>query len=211
LYMPVRPTHEMHAHEMHAHEMHAHKTHAYEMHVLRCRPIHAYKVHAGEMHAYEIHATRCTPTRCTPTRCTPTRCMPMRCTPMRCHRKTICVRSTPHANSPSPEFALEIAPLIHSAGLAWVVAQCHGEIPRVPEFQHQVPAYRRVAMRDGLISDDMGISKTIQTLGFITWMSENYASLGAGTPIPPHQNIQPEGEGEFRPSLVIAPTSVAYQ
>jgi hypothetical protein len=33
---------------------------------------------------------------------------------MRCHRKTICVRSTPHANSPSPEFALEIAPLIHS-------------------------------------------------------------------------------------------------
>jgi hypothetical protein len=27
--------------------------------------------------------------------------------------KTICVRSTPHANSPSPELALEIAPLIH--------------------------------------------------------------------------------------------------
>jgi SNF2 family DNA or RNA helicase len=130
---------------------------------------------------------------------------------MRCHRKTIYVRSTPHANSPSPEFALDIAPLIHSAGLAWVVAQCHGEIPRVPEFQHQVPAYRRVAMRGGLIGDDMGIGKTIQTLGFITWMSENYASLGAGTPIPPHQNIQPEGEGEFRPSLVITSTSVAYQ
>jgi hypothetical protein len=33
---------------------------------------------------------------------------------MRCHRKTICVRSTPHANSPSPELALEIAPLIRS-------------------------------------------------------------------------------------------------
>jgi hypothetical protein len=28
---------------------------------------------------------------------------------MRCHRKTICVRSTPHANSPSPELALEFA------------------------------------------------------------------------------------------------------
>ena len=100
---------------------------------------------------------------------------------------------------------------VQVTGLAWMVAQCHGEIPRVPEFQHQVPAYRRVAMRGGLIGDDMGIGKTIQTLGFITWMSENYASLGAGTPIPPHQNIQPEGEGEFRPSLVIAPTSVAYQ
>ena len=42
-------------------------------------------------------------------------------------------------------------------------------------------------------------------------MSENYASLGAGTSIPPHRNRQPEGEGEFRPSLVIVPTSVAYQ
>lgn len=42
-------------------------------------------------------------------------------------------------------------------------------------------------------------------------MSENYASFGAGTSITPNQNIQPEGEQEFRPSLIIAPTSVAYQ
>jgi hypothetical protein len=36
---------------------------------------------------------------------------------MRCHRKTICVRSTSHVNSPSPELALEFAPPIHSVQL----------------------------------------------------------------------------------------------
>jgi hypothetical protein len=78
---------------------------------MRCMPmrIHAYKVHAGEMHTHEIQPMRCTSyemrayevhtsMRYTLTRSTP-RCMPMRCTPMRCYRKTICVRSTPHANS----------------------------------------------------------------------------------------------------------------
>jgi hypothetical protein len=29
------------------------------------------------------------------------------------------LKAIPHANSPSPEFALEIAPLIHSVGLVW--------------------------------------------------------------------------------------------
>jgi hypothetical protein len=32
--------------------------------------------------------------------------------------KTICVRNTPHANSPSPELALEIAPPIHPVKIA---------------------------------------------------------------------------------------------
>jgi hypothetical protein len=49
--------------------------------------------------------------RSTPMRYTPTRRMLMRY-----HRKAICVRSTPHANSPSPELALEFAPLIRSEG-----------------------------------------------------------------------------------------------
>jgi hypothetical protein len=75
--------------------MHAHKLYVYEMHTY-------------EMHAYEVQALY------TPIRYMPVRCTPIRCTPMRCHRKTICVRSTPHANSSSPEFALEFAPPIHS-------------------------------------------------------------------------------------------------
>jgi hypothetical protein len=72
--------------------------------------------------------------------CMPTRCMPTRCTPMRCHRITICVRNTPHANSPSPEFALEIAPSIHSGRLRSSTAlatshsqlrgQHHGQVKR---------------------------------------------------------------------------------
>ena len=48
---------------------------------------------------------------------------------------------------------------VQVTGLAWMVAQYHGEIPRVPEFQHQVPAYRRPAMRGGLIGDDMGLAR----------------------------------------------------
>jgi hypothetical protein len=44
----------------------------------------------------------------------------MRCTPIvQIFRITICVRNTPHANSPSPEIALEIAPPIHSVNFLW--------------------------------------------------------------------------------------------
>jgi hypothetical protein len=88
----------------------------FRVRVRRCMPMRCMPMRCTPTRCITTRCTptRCTPTRCTPTRCTPMRCMPMRCTPMRCHRKTICVRSTPHANSPSPEFALEIAPLIHS-------------------------------------------------------------------------------------------------
>src|ERR1700722_13041836 len=66
---------------------------------------------------------RCMPMRSRPMRCTPMRYTPMRRTSIRCtpiiqiFRITIYVRSTPHANSPSPKFALEFAPPIHSAWL----------------------------------------------------------------------------------------------
>jgi hypothetical protein len=53
-----------------------------------------HKLYAHEMHVHEMHAHE------------------------NAHRITICVRSAPHANSPSPELALESAPPIHFAAAA---------------------------------------------------------------------------------------------
>src|ERR1700728_2355661 len=52
--------------------------------------------------------------------------------------KTICVRSTPYANSPSPELALEIAPPIHPVRLSspyldtWSQKRCLLKLQRAP-------------------------------------------------------------------------------
>src|ERR1700722_15978629 len=129
---------EIYAYWIHIYKMHAHKIHTPSTPIrympvrstpMRCMPYYEHWRTQGCLLYLVITLMRCvpmrstpmryTPTRCTPTRCmlmrcTSMRCMPTRCTPMRCHRITICVRNTPHANSPSPEFALEIAPPIHS-------------------------------------------------------------------------------------------------
>jgi hypothetical protein len=82
----------MHAYEMHAHETHTHEMQAYKM---QAHEVHAYNMHAHKMYAHEMHAyDRRASTRelwIIPTMC----------------------EVTPHANSPSPELALEFAPLIH--------------------------------------------------------------------------------------------------
>jgi hypothetical protein len=42
-----------------------------------------------------------------------------------------------------------------SLALTWLVAQCYGQVSRVPGFDYNHPTYHCLAVRGGSIGDDM--------------------------------------------------------